>query len=276
MNARELAANVTELTTLPDVYQQIRALADDPHASLKQFADVVSMDAAISARLLRLVNSPFYGLPGKVDSVLRAINLIGTDELCNLVLASSIGGMFKGISNAALDLPAFWWRNVSVAMLARQLGRQNHMPSHERLFIAGILHDVGRLVAFQQVPTLAAEIERTQTDAYDITRQRAVLGFGYAELGAELLRQWGMPEALVEIVGCQPQPQRALDYGRDAAVLHIAARAVPLITAGPEAAAEPEALVAEELWEESGLDAGQLTAALAAVRERGSEVRGLF
>ena len=94
MNARELAANVTELTTLPDVYQQIRALADDPHASLKQFADVVSMDAAISARLLRLVNSPFYGLPGKVDSVLRAINLIGTDELCNLVLASSIGGRF--------------------------------------------------------------------------------------------------------------------------------------------------------------------------------------
>lgn len=276
MNARELAANVTELTTLPDVYQQIRALADDPHASLKQFADVVSMDAAISARLLRLVNSPFYGLPGKVDSVLRAINLIGTDELCNLVLASSIGGMFKGVSNAALDLPAFWWRNVSVAMLARQLGRQNHMPSHERLFIAGILHDVGRLVAFQQVPTLAAEIERTQTDAYDTGRQRAVLGFGYAELGAELLHQWGMPEALVEIVGCQPQPQRALEYGRDAAVLHIAARAVPLIAADPGTPAELETLVAEDLWEESGLDAIQLDTALAAVRERGSEVRGLF
>ena len=95
MNARELAANVTELTTLPDVYQQIRALADDPHASLKQFADVVSMDAAISARLLRLVNSPFYGLPGKVDSVLRAINLGGDTDTTGCV-AGGLAGVWHG------------------------------------------------------------------------------------------------------------------------------------------------------------------------------------
>lgn len=276
MNARELAASVTELTTLPDVYQQVRALADDPNAALRDFADVVSMDAAISARLLRLVNSPFYGLPGKVESVLRAINLIGTDELCNLVLASSVGGMFKGLRDAALDLEAFWWRNVNVAMLARQLGRTARVREVERLFVAGILHDVGRIVAFQQVPTLAAEIERTQADPNDAARQRAVLGFGYAELGAELLRQWGMPEALVEIVGCQHQPQRAMDHPRDAAVLHLATRGAQLIGAelpDPDALA---ALVSDDAWEQSRLDPEQLAEAIGIVQERGPEVRSIF
>lgn len=276
MNPRELAASVTELNTLPDVYQQIRALSDDPHASLKQFADVVGMDAAISARLLRLVNSPFYGLPGKVDSVLRAINLIGTDELCNLVLASSVGGMFKGIKSAELDLPAFWWRNVSVAMLGRESGKLLHLRDAERLFIAGILHDVGRLVAFQQVPTLAAEIERTQGGPYDFARQRAVLGFGYADLGAELMRQWGMPEALVEIIGCYPHPQRALDCTREAAVLRVATLAAPRLTGDAPDADELDALIEEDLRDDSGLDAALLAEAIDIVRSRGAEVRSLF
>lgn len=277
MNVKELAASVTDLTTLPDSYQQVRALAEDPNSSLKDFADVVSMDAAISARLLRLVNSPFYGLPSKIESVLRAINLIGTEELCNLVLASAVTGMFKSVRDEHFDLEAFWWRNVNVAMLARQLGREGKVREVERLFVAGILHDIGRLVAFQQLPTLAAEIEQAQSDASDWVRQKAVLSFSYADLGAELLAQWNMPEALVEIVASQNQPLRAMEQTRDAAILHMATRAVGWVET-PDQLDEEQAgaCVDEDVWEEARLEPWQLIEAIGIVHDCGPEVRSIF
>ncbi|PWV65712.1 HDOD domain-containing protein [Plasticicumulans acidivorans] len=277
MNVKELAASVTDLTTLPDSYQQVRALAEDPNSSLKDFADVVSMDAAISARLLRLVNSPFYGLPSKIESVLRAINLIGTEELCNLVLASAVTGMFKSVRDEHFDLEAFWWRNVNVAMLARQLGREGKVREVERLFVAGILHDIGRLVAFQQLPTLAAEIEQAQSDASDWVRQKAVLSFSYADLGAELLAQWNMPEALVEIVASQNQPLRAMEQTRDAAILHMATRAVGWVET-PDQLDEEQAgaCVDEDVWEEARLEPWQLIEAIGVVHDCGPEVRSIF
>lgn len=272
MNVHELAASVRDLATLPDIYLRLRRLANDPASTVGALAEVVSADAALSSRLLRLVNSPFYGLSSKVDSIARAVNLIGTDELCSLALVGSLDGMFSDLPATVLDLKAYWWRNVLTALHARELGRAGRVRGLDRLFVAGILHDVGRLAAAQQMPTLATEVERQQHGPCDWQRQIAAFDFSYAELGAELLGLWGMPPALVEPIACQHQPGRAEHCPVEAAVLHLATR----IVSAPEGTADEDIAVEAGAWEQARLEPDVLDDVRERVAECAPEFRNLL
>ncbi|MCG8616853.1 MAG: HDOD domain-containing protein, partial [Desulfobacterales bacterium] len=134
------------LPALPQIYSEINAAVNDPKCSGKDIADIVSKDTSLSATLLKIVNSAFYGNSEKIDSLTLAAMTLGTREVCNLALGITVINYFKGMPETALDMEAFWRHSVGCGIMARNLA--THIPevNGERVFIGGLLHDIGRLV----------------------------------------------------------------------------------------------------------------------------------
>ncbi len=224
MQARDLVADHIELVSLPEVCVRIQELADDPDCSLDDFAAVVAHDPSLTARLLKLVNSAFYGFPSRVETVSRAVGLVGILALRNLALATAAVELFTDLPGQRLALFPFWRHSVFCGLVARNLAEAAQVLHGERLFVGGLLHDVGRLLIFSRLPEAAARIQ-AESDPGDCNpelAERRVLGFDHAEVGGELLLAWMLPQALRESVRHHHRPLAAGDHVLEASLLHLA------------------------------------------------------
>lgn len=264
MTPQQLVQDVEHLFSLPDVAIRINELIDDPDATTKDLVDVVQLDAGIAATVLRLANSAWYGLPAKVDSISRAITLIGMKALRDLVLSTSVITTFKGISPEFVDMMDFWDNSVTCGVVSRNLAKKCGLRECERMFLAGLLHKVGRLVFYASRPVQYRQVllEKDHGEAAVIEAERAVFGFTYAELGAALLRAWRLPESLDELIAHQLRPAEAPHYPREAAIVHVAADIAfhmsPDIKARFELG-EYTLTFDEAAWQGLGLERGVLT-----------------
>lgn len=222
--AAALAQEVSSLFVLPDAARRVNELIGDPAASIQDVAEVMQLDAGLTAALLRLANSAYYGLPSKVESVSLAINLVGQNTLRDLVLSVSVTRTFTGIPEAFVDMPSFWDNSTTCGVLCRNLGRLCHIRDVDRLFIAGLLHGVGKLAFYAQRPAQYRPIlEAEQGRESAITAaERRVFGFDHAQLGGELLKAWGLPEMLCDVVAHYPHPLGAGAHQRETAIVHVA------------------------------------------------------
>lgn len=224
VSARALVDDSLQLVTLPEVYMRVKAVLEDPHSSAADMADAISTDPSTAARLLRMANSPFFGFAAQVEQVSRAVSLLGTVQVHDLVLATSIASAFAGMKTAALDVAVFWRASVRRAIVAKLLAGRCNLQDGERAFVGGLLSHIGELVIALQVPDIA---ERTAVSAADRrvpihAVQREVLGFDYAQVGGELLAAWHLPASLVEMVRDHLEPARACSCPLETAIVHIA------------------------------------------------------
>ncbi len=225
MTAHALAAEVESLFTLPDVVLRVSALLDDADANARTICAAVELDAGIAAGVLRMANSALYGQRGPVDSVARAIDLIGRRALREMLLATSVVKVFKSIPEEFVDMASFWDNSVTCGVVAQLLARHVRMRDADSLFLAGLLHGVGRLVFYARRPEqyrvlLSASQEGCKALA---AAERATFGFDYAELGAALLANWKLPERLLYSVSNQVDFNGApAAYLREVAITHIA------------------------------------------------------
>jgi HD-like signal output (HDOD) protein len=225
MTPQQLAQEVETLFSLPDIAIRLNELIDQPDTSTQDLVEVVQLDAGIAATVLRLANSAWYGLPSKVDTISRAITLIGQRALRDLVLSTSVIRTFKGISAEFVDMRDFWDNSVTCGVVTRNLAQKVRMRETERMFLAGLLHKVGRLVFYASRPVQYRQVlqDRQHGEAAIIEAERAVFGFDYAQLGAALLRAWRVPSALDEVVEYQLAPLDAPNQVKEAAIVHMAA-----------------------------------------------------
>jgi HD-like signal output (HDOD) protein len=256
--ARDIVASEVKLVSFPDIYFKIRQVLDSPSSSTSQVADVISKDTSLSAKLLKLVNSPFYGLPQRIDSISRAVLVIGGQEISTLALGISAINAFKDIPQELLNMRTFWEHSVAVGVFARVLGKVMGHGAGERLFVAGILHDIGRLIIFKKLPHAAVEAiyyaKANHTPLY--LAENDVIGFTHPLVGGLLLRAWKFPEALVAIVACHHKPSACKD-NVEPAILHVAdILAVALGLTPPASSMVP--VLAPEAWEALGLEVGVL------------------
>ena len=195
MTVDQLIQDCEDLPTLPDVYLRVREVVEDPTASMVDLARALSVDTALTARVLKLVNSPFYGLSGKIETVSRAASVLGMQPIHDLVLASSVATTFSKIPASVFDMKAFWRNSVERGLLARVLAKTCNLMDSERLFVGGLLSDIGHLVLFQKIPDLAAKVlsQAKKEGKIRVTFEQDLLGFDSAEVGAELLKQWQLP-----------------------------------------------------------------------------------
>ena len=214
---------INDLVSLPEVYTRIRALMDDDNSEINDFAAVITVDPNLSLRVLRVVNSAYFGLEEPVDSIPRALNMIGLQQLHNMVLGvSAISSL--DLPNEILPLKPFWYSSLYTGVLANLLADHLGLKSSERLFVAGLLHDIGSLVLCARFPEHAREASKLSVQigkpAHEI--QQEMLDCHYGEIGARLLANWNMPVELQNLVRYQPTPLAANGLGLEAALLHIA------------------------------------------------------
>lgn len=278
MNAVELAQKSSDLFTLPDVYMKLQRIISKPETSINDIAALISTDMALTARLLKVANSSFYSFPAQIDTISRAINLVGTDQLMNLVLATSVADSFSGVPADVVDMDSFWRHNVDAALVARSLAAAAKEPDIERLFVIGLLHNVGKLIALTELPELSLQALTLGVDDDPWQRQYDVLGFTFAECGAELLSIWELPEGLVESVRFQHTPAFAGEDKMSSAILNIASRAASAMEQDicPDTGPAYLELIDEQSWSLAGVDSTDLEAAIEFAHEEAWNILGVI
>ncbi|MBN2701464.1 MAG: HDOD domain-containing protein [Methylothermaceae bacterium] len=223
-----------DLVSLPDVVFQLQASIGDPRSTADSVGAVIARDPALTARLLKLANSPIYGFGGRIDTVSRAVALVGMEPLYNLALATCAVGAFRNIPVQLIDMEEFWLQNVYCAVVARLLAREAKVLHPERLFVAGLLRSIGSLPIYMKCSGEAREILLASQGKRALVPmlEKDLLGFTYAEVGAELARMWRMPRWLQEAIGCHLAPESASDYVFEATLIHLADRLTDVLVAG--------------------------------------------
>lgn len=255
----EIVGNVEELLSLPDAAIRLNALLTDPDASGQEIADVVSLDPALSARVLRAVNSAYFGLHVRVDTISKAISMIGTSELHSLVLATSAAQAFRNISAKLTDMEAFWQHSVRAALAARGFAETSLRRHRERVFLAALMHDVGQLICYHQLPAESTRIlEAVNAGAPREVVEQELLGFTHAELGAALLERWRLPPSLTQPVRYHHAFADAADYAKEAALLHLGSRVSHLMELEPSDEALRSLDVDPRVWAQAGCSTDEL------------------
>jgi HD-like signal output (HDOD) protein len=190
---------VENLPTLPVIVQQIQKLIENPNSNMSQIALIITRDQSIAARVVRLVNSAFYGLGNKISSIQQAIMLLGLNTVKNLVIGVSVVKTFEGARNASIfDREKFWLHSFACATGARLIARKLGREEPEDYFMAGLLHDIGILVLDQFFHEEFIEIVqrtlRTNNELTDV--ETSVLGITHCEIGGFMAAKWRIPEYL--------------------------------------------------------------------------------
>lgn len=226
LSAHQLAAGIVDLISLPEVYLQLQRVMDSKNATADKVAAVVSLDPALVAKMLKIANSALYNFPSTVETVSRAVNILGTQQIHDLVLAAGVTGAFRDLPNELMDMTVFWQRSVQAGILARTLGEGAGMHGGEALFVRGLLHDIGHLVLYRHFPDLCRkaikEGEKGLCGLY--AAERELIGCSAIEVTAEICKSWGLPASFVETFVYLGQPEQAPHLGRETAMLHIAAQ----------------------------------------------------
>ncbi|MCB1878317.1 MAG: HDOD domain-containing protein [Chromatiales bacterium] len=255
MTPQDLVGDVAELLSLPEVYFRTQELLDDPESTVDQLGKVVEYDVALTTRLLKLVNSAYFARPMRIDRVSHAISLIGRTELQNIILAMSAADVFRKIPNDLVDMSTFWYHSVYAALLARMLSPKAGILHGERMFVAGLLHDVGHLVLYSRMPDHSRQVLESApvTDGGIYEMEKEVIGFTHAEVGDALMEMWKLPDSLRAVVHWHHEPARApADFVREVNVVHIANSLANSAEAG-RYIVECKSEVEPSAWEATGL-----------------------
>ena len=219
-----LIRQVQDLPSLPIAVTRVMQLTNDPKAGLSDVAHALASDQGLAARVLKLANSAYYGSSRRIGTVSEAVVILGMRTTRNLTLATSCQDMLeREVQGYFLPRGALWRHSLACAAAAQNLARRAHFRGTEEAFVAGLLHDIGKVVMsaylkaeFAQVLTRVAKGRLTFSDA-----EREVLGFDDAEVGARLLERWNLPSTLVTAVRYHHAPSQAPE-SLLAALVHVA------------------------------------------------------
>jgi len=219
-----LIAGDARVSSLPTIYTRLNEAIGQPRTPLSQIADIISEDAGLTARLLRLINSAFYGFPSRIETVSRAVMVVGAQQISDLAFATSVIRLFDGIDPGLVNMESFWKHSLACGVAARVLAAYRREANVERFFVAGVLHDIGRLVIYQKLPTEARDaLARGATEAELLhAAERTVIGYDHAAVGRALLHAWKLPPSLQEVVAYHHAPREARRFPDETAIVHVA------------------------------------------------------
>ncbi|MEE9256566.1 MAG: HDOD domain-containing protein [bacterium] len=224
ITASDLISKDSKVPSLPTIFLQINEAVNKPRSTMRDIARIISADQGLSARLLRIVNSAFYGFPSKIDTISRAITIIGTKQLRDLALATTVIQMFRGMPTKLVNINSFWRHSVACGISSRILASYHSESNIEHFFVAGLLHDIGRLLIYKEAPSQAKDVlaqSRKKNELLHLV-ERDVLGFDHAEVGGLLLKAWRLPASLEEAVRFHHRPARAPRFPMEASMTHLA------------------------------------------------------
>jgi HD-like signal output (HDOD) protein len=224
LTVKELVNDSIKLHSLPEIYTQLNDVINDPNSSMTNVATVIRQDPGMTVRLLRIVNSPLFGMSSKIETVSQAVQMLGINQIHDLLIATSITNVFKGISKDVMNMEQYWQHSTYCGVVSRMLAHHCKLIESERLFLAGLLQDVGHLIMYAYLPNYMKRVtEKSRSEDISLIKaEEKIIGFNYAQVGGELMHRWYLPDSLYETTLYHTKPASAEKYPLEAAIVHIA------------------------------------------------------
>jgi len=206
------------------VYDKLVRVLEHPRSGSADIGHVISEDPSLTARLLKVVNSVLFSFPRPIQTVTQAVTMVGTTQIRDLALATSITTIFRDLPEDLVDLKSFWRHSLACAVVARTIATLRREPNVESFFLCGLLHDIGRLVLYTNAGKEAARALDTSIDTGASLQscEKAVFTFDHAQVGAVLLDEWRFPAMFREAVRFHHSPSRATTFPVETASVHVA------------------------------------------------------
>ena len=212
-----------QISSLPTIFYQINEAVEDPESSFVEIGEIISGDPSLSARLLRIVNSSFFGFPNKIETITHAVTIVGMAQLRDLALATTVVNQFKGIPKNLINMEKFWLHSVATGLTAKVIAIYRREANADRFYLMGMLHDLGRLLLLLNIPdSMKTVMDKYAAGGtmYDV--ENDVLGFDHAAAAGQLMQSWQLPGMLQEAVTYHHKPQQAPHYPVAASIVHVA------------------------------------------------------
>lgn len=219
--------NIDELPTIPQVVLRLNSVLADPNSSARDVANLVSEDQVLTTRILKLVNSAFYGYPGQIKTLTHAVVILGFREVKNVVLTSQIFDLFKTSYKAIgnlFDINLLWTHSVGCAVISRNIASKIRYPEPEEMFTAGLIHDIGKIIELRCVPEKMADVFQMVEDRniYMLEAERDVLGVTHCEIGRVMAEMWDFPPEIESCIAMHHTPSLAKKHCMEVSIVHIA------------------------------------------------------
>ncbi|MBF0589218.1 MAG: HDOD domain-containing protein [Magnetococcales bacterium] len=219
-----LLANSERLGSFPAIVHRINDAVEDPRFSLDEVGQIVQEDPVLSARLLRIANSSFYSQRFPIDTIARALAVIGTKQLKELVTATYVMNTFSAQFHNDLDTKSFWKHCIACGVACRALATARREANVERFYLMGLLHDLGKVLLFTELGDQSAKMlknhQQNGIPLYQMERDQ--LGFDHADLGGRLLERWKLPMEIHQPVSYHHKPAEDAECPLESAILHLA------------------------------------------------------
>lgn len=268
MNPQQLVHDALEVVTFPPAAVKVLQLLQDPGVNPQQIADALALDPPLASRVLRIANSPFFLGQSPVDELSRAVVVLGTALLRDLVLGAAVVRAFQGADIPETALDSFWERSIGCGSIAAELALTSSRRLADVAFTAGLMHDLGELPLLVRFPGEMREISAAVAGGDALQQaESARFGFGHAEVGEALAKAWHFPDTLVECMSFHHCPEKASEDLRQlVSIIHIASRCVPLLYAATTGRDEPP--IDPGAWAFAEVDPAQLPDIIDRARER--------
>ncbi len=223
-SVRKVVERIKDLPTLPAVVSKIIEIVDNPSTSATDLNKAISMDQALSARVLKLVNSAFYGFPKRIETLTQAIVILGFNTVRSLALSISMVDFFTGSGTRSyLNYTEFWKHSIATSILARLIAKKGYSSISEETFIAGLLHDIGILVLDQFLHGEYEAVFKTmQEENISLFKAETRFGITHCDVGKMLATKWNLPDPLLYAVAYHHTPNLAQDFKPIVSTIHIA------------------------------------------------------
>lgn len=219
-----LVQQIKDLPTLPSVVTQIIKMVEDPETSAADMNEVISQDPSLTAKVLKLVNSAFYGFSRQISTVREAVVILGFNRVKSLALSASVFEVFQGDGSDKFDRVGLWEHSIGTGVAAEILGKRIRYPNPEEILVVGILHNIGKIVIdlyFHDELREIFEVIRDRNCSM-LEAEREVLGVGHPRIGSWLAEQWNLPEQITQSIKHYPNPLKApSDYKTLPMLIHV-------------------------------------------------------
>lgn len=275
---KSLVKDIQGLVSLPEVALKINKMVDDPNTSVDDVGKLISQDPALTIRVLAIANSPYYGFSAEISTIARAVTVLGTKQVTDVVLSTATTNAFAGISIDLISVDDFWYHSLYCGLLAQELSCKHNPPLRDSMFVAGLLHDIGHLVMLNKIPEQLQDalLRTVQGESLPLyIEEQEVIGFDHAQVGGELARAWNLPAYLEECIEFHHEPQKAKDFKLEVALIHIA-NAVASLPYDEDIDESDLKSVDETCWALTGLTPADVQAAASIAHEKINEMKSIY
>lgn len=225
LTLEKITKDIVDIPALPQVTSEIMRLTEDPDSTVKDIERVAMQDQSLTARILRLANSAYYGYPRRISTISEASVLLGFQAIRSIALTASVNGLLmKEVKGYGLGKKDLWKQSLSTAIISRHIAKKVKYPKPDKVYVAGLLRDIGKVImSYYLTKHFNKVMELVENENMDfLEAEEKVLGFNHGQVGAEVAKKWNIPGELIEAIAYHHTPEKATIDFKLTSIIHLA------------------------------------------------------